>query len=115
MTCPACSAENEPRAKACFACGAPLDAATPTFTEGLIFAERYSVQAPIGRGGMGMVYRARDLQRDGVVALKIVRPDIARESDRAFRRFQSEITLARRVRHPNVCAIYDDGIDHGLP
>jgi len=62
---------------------------------------------------MGMVYKARDLSLDEVVAIKVLRPDIAREP-RMTERFKSEIRLARRVRHKNVCAIHDYGEDQGL-
>jgi eukaryotic-like serine/threonine-protein kinase len=63
---------------------------------------------------MGMVYRAFDRELGETVAIKILRPDVARESWRNERRFRSEIRLARRVRHRNVCPVYGDGEDRGL-
>src|SRR5262249_26065384 len=62
---------------------------------------------------MGMVYRARDRDLREVVALKMIRPDLARQQHME-RRFRSEVKLARRVRHPNVCSIYGDGEHRGL-
>jgi hypothetical protein len=63
---------------------------------------------------MGMVYRAYDRELKETVAIKVLRPDLARQSGRIERRFRSEIRLARRVRHRNVCSVYGDGEDRGL-
>jgi serine/threonine-protein kinase len=63
---------------------------------------------------MGMVYRAFDREVGEAVAIKVLRPDVARESGRIEHRFRSEIRLARRVRHRNVCPVYGDGEDRGL-
>jgi serine/threonine-protein kinase len=57
---------------------------------------------------MGVVYRAYDRILEEEVALKVLRPDVAGSPD-LTRRFRSEIRLARRVRHPNVCAIHEYG------
>jgi serine/threonine protein kinase len=91
-----------------------MNATTPTFSRGFVFAGRFVIQEPLGRGGMGMVYKAYDRDLDEPVALKFLRPDIAQDSARATRRFRSEIKLARRVRHPNVCSIFGDGMNRGL-
>jgi serine/threonine-protein kinase len=80
---------------------------------GAVFHARYEVIAPLGRGGMGMVFRAHDRVLDETVAIKVLRPDIAQDP-RMAERFRSEIKLARKVRHRNVCAIHDYGEDHGL-
>ena len=101
-------------AKACFACGAPLDPALAGLAEGALFASRFEILGPLGRGGMGMVYRAFDRELGETVAIKVLRPDVARESGRVEQRFRSEIRLARRVRHRNVCSVYGDGEDRGL-
>src|SRR5688500_5925682 len=113
-TCPVCQAVVDARAKACFACGEPFDRTLPSIESGTIFATRFEILAPIGRGGMGMVYRARDRELGETIALKILRPDVAGESELAARRFRSEIRLARRVRHRNVCSVYGDGEHQGL-
>jgi serine/threonine protein kinase len=114
MTCFSCHAENAPDAKFCFACGAPLGPALSGLAEGAVFASRYEILGPLGRGGMGMVYKAFDRELGETVAIKVLRPDVARESGRSQHRFRSEIRLARRVRHRNVCSVYGDGEDRGL-
>jgi serine/threonine-protein kinase len=118
VNCPRCQAENDDAAPTCTGCGESL-ARTEGYVlavdirPGAIFHGRYEVQGLIGRGGMGMVYRARDRVLDEVVAIKILRPDFAQDPKMA-ERFRSEIKLARRVRHRNVCAIHDYGEDRGL-
>jgi serine/threonine-protein kinase len=67
----------------------------------------YRVLAPIGAGGMGEVYRARDTKLDRDVALKILPPDVA--SVEAMRRFEQEARAASSLNHPNIVAIYDVG------
>ena len=67
---------------------------------------RYEVLEEAGRGGMGVVYKARDKETNETVALKILKPDIA--SDRlAAERFLNEVRLARRITHKNVCRVYE--------
>src|SRR5437899_3015164 len=102
MLCPACRAENDDTAEACFQCGKSLFA----LIQGSILSGRYEILSVLGRGGMGVVYKARDLDLDEVVAIKALRSDIA-GSKEAARRFRSETKLARRVRHRNVCGIHD--------
>ncbi|HXY38786.1 MAG TPA: protein kinase [Vicinamibacteria bacterium] len=114
MNCPSCLADNAAEAGYCFACGAPLDPSLASLANGAIFASRFEILGPLGRGGMGMVYRAHDRELGETVAIKVLRPDIARESGRVEQRFRSEIRLARRVRHRNVCSVYGDGEDRGL-
>ena len=80
---------------------------------GMVFHGRYEILGPLGRGGMGMVYKARDRRLDEVVAIKVLRPDFGADPTMA-ERFRSEIKLARKVRHRNVCAIHDYGEDQGL-
>lgn len=67
---------------------------------------RYQISALLGAGGMGKVYRARDRETNEVVALKVLRPDIAADPSMA-ERFKNELRLARRITHKNVCRIYD--------
>jgi hypothetical protein len=119
MPCPSCQAENDDSADRCARCGAALPV-TPTeivvtvdLKPGAVFHSRYEILAPLGRGGMGVVYKARDRSLDEVVAIKILRPDFAHDP-RMAERFKSEIRLARKVRHRNVCAIHDFGEERGL-
>lgn len=69
-------------------------------------SDRYLVLQEIGRGGMGIVYRARDHTDNKIVALKLLRPEIASDAD-SLRRFENEMLLARDIRHPNLCQAYD--------
>jgi predicted Ser/Thr protein kinase len=119
MNCPSCRAENVPEAPSCAECGTALPP-TPTqlivtvdLRPGVVFDSRYEILGPLGHGGMGVVYKARDRSLDEVVAIKVLRPDFAQDR-RMAERFKSEIKMARRVRHRNVCAIHDYGEDQGL-
>jgi serine/threonine protein kinase/tetratricopeptide (TPR) repeat protein len=69
-------------------------------------ANRYTIVAYLGGGGMGEVYEAEDHELSEHVALKIVRSDLAGD-ETTIQRFKREIQLARRVTHPNVCRIFD--------
>jgi len=125
MICPSCRAENADSATACVRCGAALvaTAASPTaptavmvtmdLSPGVVFHSRYEILETLGRGGMGMVFKAHDRTLDETVAIKVLRPDFAQDPKMAAR-FKSEIKLARKVRHKNVCTIHDFGEDHGL-
>src|SRR5437764_1187892 len=69
---------------------------------------QYEVIAPIARGGMGAVYRARDLRLGREVALKLLSPELS--EDPGFRaRFESEWRTAAALRHPNILPIFDAG------
>src|SRR3954447_4583924 len=73
---------------------------------GEVLAGRYRIAAFLGRGAVGEVYEAFDEELGDAVAVKILRPEIARD-ERALQRFKREIQLARRVTHPNVCRVFD--------
>src|SRR5512141_61117 len=90
---------------------APGDATLATATaetphrSGSVIGGRYRIEQVLGFGGMGVVYRARDLKLDSEIALKRIRPDrFAPERRETLRR---EIILARKVTHENVCRVYD--------
>jgi serine/threonine-protein kinase len=73
---------------------------------GTVFAGRYRILGPLGRGGMGDVYRCEDLKLNQSVALKFLAPN--RCQDPAWvRRYENEVRLARKVTHPNVVRVYD--------
>jgi eukaryotic-like serine/threonine-protein kinase len=76
-----------------------------------LFAGRYEILGMLGSGGMGTVYRARDRELDEIVALKLIRKELA-ASDGMIERFRREVKLARRVTHKNVARTFDIG-DHG--
>ncbi|HEX2120499.1 MAG TPA: protein kinase, partial [Thermoanaerobaculia bacterium] len=75
---------------------------------------RYEVQTPLGAGGMGEVYLARDVELDRLVALKILpRGEDAHDEERVHR-FLQEARAAISLSHPNVAHIYDAGDHDGL-
>ena len=76
---------------------------------GDVIAERYRIIRLIGRGGMGEVYEAHDLLLNEQVALKTLRGDLAGD-ETLLLRFHQEISITRRVTHPNVCRIFEVGI-----
>ncbi len=67
---------------------------------------RYEVLSQIGTGGTGMVYKVRDLETGEVVALKILKPEIASDPD-VQENFKRELCLARKITHKNVCRIHE--------
>ena len=113
MQCPSCHADNDDAVDSCFTCGAVLRASPATIRRGSVIASRYEVLSPLGRGGMGMVFKAHDRVLDEIVAVKTLRYDAAAQPEIA-RRFRSETRLARKVRHKNVCAIHGYGEEAGL-
>jgi len=68
--------------------------------------QRYDILEEVGHGGMGIVYRARDRETGDVVALKVLKPEIAGQPD-LIERFKSELLLARKITHKNVCRTYE--------
>src|SRR5262245_33919312 len=93
-----------------------IEASTPatrmTFTPGEVLAGRYRIIGLLGRGGMGEVFRADDLQLDQPVSLKFLPPSFA-DTPGALERFRAEVRNARQVAHPNVCRVYDIGEARG--
>ena len=68
----------------------------------------YEILAPIGAGGMGEVYRARDTRLNRDVALKVLPDDFARDPARV-QRFEQEARAVAALNHPNIVAVYDVG------
>ncbi len=125
ITCPACHYDNPDNTNFCGRCAAPLrdtpprpEAPTETLLEprqtslktGSLVAGRYEIIECLGRGGMGKVYKAHDLDIDEDVALKVIRRDIA-DNPQIIQRFQNELKLARQISHRNVCRMFDLGKD----
>ena len=108
--CPSCKSEIGESHRFCPFCGTPAPG-TPSeegrFRAGTLFAGRFRIVGLLGRGGMGEVYRANDLQLGQSVALKFLNP--YQFDNRARSRLRNEVRLARQISHPNVCRVYDIG------
>ncbi len=89
------------------------DAAELAFAPGSILADRYEIIQLLGEGGMGAVYMVRDQELDRLVALKVIRPELARNAA-VLRRFKRELILARKITHKNVVRIFDLGTAEGM-
>src|SRR5207245_6753389 len=85
LKCPSCNAENDPTAESCFTCGKSF-----SISKGSVIAQRYEILSLLGKGGMGMVYRARDRVLDETVVLKTMRSQLAGDAD-MVRRFRAEV------------------------
>jgi len=75
---------------------------------------RYEILAPLGAGGMGEVFRARDTVLGRDVAVKVLLPEVADDPDR-FERFEREARAVAALKHPNILDIYDFGTEEGRP
>src|SRR6266851_390095 len=142
MQCPVCQADNPSTAATCEKCNTPfpLSDATIPPTEygqavgwsaavtlrpsseaaakgqlepGSVLGERYEILQLLGQGGMGAVYKARDIELERTVAVKVIRPDLASHPE-ILRRFKQELILAREVTHRNVVRIFDLGQASGV-
>ena len=69
-------------------------------------SERFALIQELGRGGMGIVYKARDKVTDEIIALKVLRPEIAQDPA-LIERFKNEVRLSKKITHKNVCRIFD--------
>jgi eukaryotic-like serine/threonine-protein kinase len=96
----------------------PAHAGVPSVVKGRLaphrmLGRRYEIIQLLGEGGMGAVYKARDCELDRMVALKIIRPELAVHAQ-ILARFKQELILARRITHKNVIRIFDLGEADGL-
>jgi tetratricopeptide (TPR) repeat protein/tRNA A-37 threonylcarbamoyl transferase component Bud32 len=126
MKCPLCHFDNPADTYFCGKCGTRLGttgppAASMTMTmttpvpdlqRGKLFAGRYEVIEPLGRGGMGSVYRVEDKKVNEEIALKLINPEIAQDR-KIIDRFSHELKVARQISHRNVCRMYDFGEAEG--
>jgi eukaryotic-like serine/threonine-protein kinase len=73
----------------------------------------YQIEGPLGAGGMGEVYLARDTRLERTVAIKVLPPHLA-ESPELLQRFEREARAASSLNHPNICTLFDVGREGGL-
>jgi len=141
MVCPHCRTPNPEGTQVCVECRTPIEPGDATeifigrrtaatgwsdpstwssesaadlkpLEAGAVLADRYEIVKLLGEGGMGAVYRARDRELDREVALKVIRPELARNAQ-VLGRFKQELILARQVTHRNIIRIFDLGSDRG--
>jgi serine/threonine protein kinase/Tfp pilus assembly protein PilF len=124
INCPKCNTKNPDTVKFCGECGTQLpapekievtetiEAPKEELKRGTTFAGRYEIIEELGKGGMGRVYRAEDTKLKQEVALKLIKPEIAKDQ-KTIERFRNELKLARNIRHKNVCGMFDLGETEG--
>ena len=122
VICPSCKTANPDFVENCSQCNTPMpvgDTATivmvdPTILKpGSNFGPRYRIEALLGQGGMGRVYKATDKELNRTVAIKVVRQGVAGEED-ALNRFKQELVLASKISHKNILRIHDMGEVAGM-
>jgi serine/threonine-protein kinase len=124
MKCPKCQADNPDTQKFCGECATPLqpskdipvtetiEAPKEELTTGSSFANKYQIIEEIGKGGMGKVYKALDTEVNEKVAIKLIKPEISADR-KTIERFRNELKFARKIRHKNVCQMYDLNKEEG--
>ena len=122
--CPKCKSDNPGTATFCADCGTQLPSLekievtetleTPKeeLTTGSTFAGRYQIIEELGKGGMGKVYKVHDTKIKEKIALKLIRPEIAKDK-KTLERFSNELKFARKIRHKNICQMFDLGEERG--
>jgi serine/threonine-protein kinase len=80
---------------------------------GVVVAERYRIKEPIGRGGMGVVYRVEHARIGKLMALKLLTGELTRDGTQVAR-FKREAQLMSRLSHPNTVQVFDFGVSDGL-
>ncbi|MEO7997341.1 MAG: protein kinase [Gemmatimonadaceae bacterium] len=82
---------------------------------GSILASRYAIEAEVGRGGLGIVYRALDRVIGEVIAIKILRPELVLADATAFEQLKLELRITRRLSHRNIVRTHDIGETADVP
>jgi serine/threonine protein kinase/tetratricopeptide (TPR) repeat protein len=134
LKCPQCHFENPDTQRFCGECGTRIGGHEPKSPEfgivspysktetlqgsvqelstGSTFAGRYQIIEELGHGGMGRVYKVQDTKIGEKIALKLIRPEAGLDK-KSLERFSNELKLARKIRHENVCQMFDLGEDQG--
>ncbi len=124
IKCPKCQFENPDDTLFCGKCGTQFPSSEDTevtetletpkeeLTRGTTLANRYEIIEELGKGGMGRVYRVEDTKLKQEVALKLIKPEIAKDK-KTIERFRNELKVARNIRHKNVCGMFDLGEEKG--
>ena len=116
--CPFCGEEIKAIAVKCRYCGSMLSDDPSSGGVGMTalkqtMAGKYEILGEIGRGGMATVYKARQINLDRIVALKVLPPQFTHDME-FVKRFQDEARNAARVTHPNLITIHDVGNEQNL-
>ncbi len=123
MKCPKCHDENRDDSRFCGNCAAPLGseagaglegasvtrtlaALPPPISKDALIAGKYRIIGELGRGGMGVVYKAEDARLQRIVALKFLPPELTHIPE-IRDRFRQEAKAAAALDHPHICTIYD--------
>ena len=125
VKCPKCHSDNPDTQPFCGDCGTQLpvsveipvpthtlEAPKEELTTGSTFAGRYQIIEELGKGGMGKVYKTNDIDIKEKVAIKLIKPEISTDK-KTIERFQNELKFARKIRHKNVCQMYDLNREEG--
>ena len=113
-SCPECTATYPDDYAICPKDGAPLHETT-LWQIGTVVRGKYRIQARLGEGGMAVVYKAHHELLDELRALKVIKPELARDAE-FMSRFQNEAIMARKLNHPNAVRVDDlDIAEDGLP
>lgn len=109
MICVQCDEEYPPQETKCEQCGGSLTPVVPDPLIGTTFADRYEILAIVGRGGMSVVYRARQKFMESDVAIKVLNPQLVADPSN-LERFTMEAKAANSLKHPNIIQVLDFGI-----